>query len=565
MHSTRIKMRASSSLRPLGLVKALLLALPLVRGQAEYGENYLSVSRDSETVARAFPELENIELLSPAFTNPETLPAGWSNGTEGSTSYTELGRCLLISCSEHQFTNTQIDYFYRTLADRNDWLTYQAASFRSEEGRAIPYLFLSDPDSTAQNITKLKVYIQAAIHGNEPAADQSVAALLGKLDQNQTFTASLLERLDIKILPRYNSDGVSYFQRALACNLDGNRDHIKLARQQSRDIKQVFMDYNPHISIDMHEFTAPTVYGGNYHPGADSLIAGGINPNIHPDIRSLLLDGFIPYIGDNLIANGLRWEPYVTGTSNSTPGSRIVLEEAVTEARTGRNAYGLTQTVSFLFELRGIRLADQHFQRRVATGLIKLESALEYARANFDDVLSTIEAARADFIASDASIVVTDYFTRTNRTFTLVNRQSGAIEQVPVEVFDSTPSVANLTRARPEAYLIPRTWSDVAAKLRNFGLEVQELDYEYRGTVAALRIVSSELDDVLYEGAVLNTVTTEEFQKEMNLPSGSYLVSTRQKNAALAFIALEPENIDSFVTFNIIPLEEGDEYPIFRV
>lgn len=392
-----------------------------------------------------------------------------------------------------------------------------------------------------------------------------MAALLGKLDRNQTWTASLLERLDIKILPRYNTDGVSYFQRALACNLDGNRDHIKLARQQSRDIKQVFMDYNPHISIDMHEFTAPTIYGGAYQPGADALISGGINPNIHPDIRTLLLNGFIPSIGSRLVANGLRWEPYVTGTANSTPGSAIELEEAVTEARTGRNAYGLTQTVSFLFELRGIRLADQHFQRRVATGLIKLEAALEYARDNFDTVLSTIDSARADFISSTEPIVVTDYFTRTNRTFTLVNRATGAIEQVPVTFFDSTPSVANLTRARPEAYLIPRTWADVVDKLRNFGLEVQELDYEYRGTVEALNITSSELEGALYEGAVLNAVTTESFEKEVALPSGSFVVSTRQKNAGLAFIALEPENIDSFVAFNIIPLEEGDEYPVFRI
>ncbi|PNS15431.1 hypothetical protein CAC42_690 [Sphaceloma murrayae] len=529
------------------LAHALLSGIPPVRPQATYGENSLPVSRDSETVSRAFPELSNIELISPAFTNPDTLPEGWRNGTEGPTSDTEL------------------DYFYRTLADRNDWLTYQAADFRSEEGRAIPYLFLSDPDTQARNATKLRVYIQAAIHGNEPGGDQAVAALLGKMDRNQSFTASVLERLDIKILPRYNPDGVSYFQRALACNLDGNREHIKLAREQSQRIKQVFMDFNPHISIDMHEFNAPTIYGGAYQPGADALISGGINPNIHPDIRGLLLDGFIPFIGSNLVANGLRWEPYVTGTSNSTPGSRIVLEEAVTEARTGRNAYGLTQTVSFLFELRGIRLADQHFQRRVATGLIKLESALTYAAQNFDAVLSTIEGARADFIASTSDIVVTDYYTRTNRTFTLVNRATGAVEQVPVEFFETTPSVANLTRARPEAYLIPRTWFDVAAKLRNFGLEVQTLDYEYRGTVEALNITSSEIDAVLYEGAVLNTVTTQASEKEVNLPTGSFLVSTRQKNAGLAFVALEPENIDSFVAFNIIPLEEGDEYPVFRI
>jgi hypothetical protein len=49
------------------------------------------------------------------------------------------------------------------------------------------------------------------------------------------------------------------------------------------------------------------------------------------------------------------------------------------------------------------------------------------------------------------------------------------------------------------------------------------------------------------------------------LPAGSFLVSTRQKNAGLALNALEPENIDSYASFNIIPLEVGDEYPIFRV
>lgn len=147
----------------------------------------------------------------------------------------------------------------------------------------------------------------------------------------------------------------------------------------------------------------------------------------------------------------------------------------------------------------------------------------------------------------------------------MVNRETGEIEQVDIDFWQTTPSVANLTRPRPEAYLIPRTWSDVVAKLENYGIEVETLDYEYRGTVEALNITSSELEGSLYEGTVLNTVTTEPMYKEVVLPQGSFRVSTRQKNAALAFIALEPENIDSFVTFNIIPMDVGSEYPVFRI
>ncbi|EME80267.1 uncharacterized protein MYCFIDRAFT_31716 [Pseudocercospora fijiensis CIRAD86] len=530
-----------------GTLFAVLQYLSKSFAQYTYGDNYLTTIKDSDVVASAFPDIEGIDLIAPAFTNPATLPPGWANGTEGPTDLYEL------------------DYFIRSIASRNDWISYQAADFLSEEGKAIPYLFLSSSPANTHNSTKLQVYIQAAIHGNEPAADQGALALLGKMDANQTWTASLLETMDIKILPRYNVDGVAYFQRVLASNLDPNRESIKLDKQQSREIKKVFSKFSPHIAVDLHEFTAPTIYGGDYQHGSDSMISGGINPNIHPTIRSEVLDRFIPAMGSRLESYGLRWEPYVTGATNTTPGSRIVFEEAVTEARTGRNAHGLTQTISFLLEMRGIRLANQHFQRRVATALLKLEAILETARDNHLEILQNVETARQEFIKSDEDIVVTDSYTLQNRTFTMVDRKTGSIVQVPIDFYATTPSVANLTRSRPEAYIIPRPWHEVAERLRILGLEVETLDSAYRGTVQALNITSSSLEGVIYEGHVLNTVTTEPKEKEVLLPAGSFWVSTRQKNAALAFIALEPENVDSYVTFGIVPVEAGDEYPIYRV
>ncbi|KAI9155570.1 Carboxypeptidase 2 [Paramyrothecium foliicola] len=510
-----------------------------------YGENWVPTVKDSRLVAANFPDV-NITLRSPAFLKPETVPARFSNGTEGPTDDIEL------------------DYFIRNLAQKNEWLTYESAAFLSEEGRAIPYLFLSLPDSGNQT-EKLRVYLQAAIHGNEPAADQSVLAFLGKLDAEPSWARSLLEKMDIKVLPRYNVDGVAYFQRQLASNLDPNREHIKLMRGQSKGIKRIVSEWNPHLALDMHEFTAPTIYGGHYQHGSDALLSGGINPNIHPAIREQLLDVFIPAVGERLESYGLRWEPYVTGASNRTAGSRIRFTEAVTEARTGRNAVGLTQTISFLLEMRGIRLADQHFQRRVATALIKIQAILELARDNAGDVKSIVEEAREEFINSDEDIVITDSYVPENRTFTMVDTRNGSVVQVPIDFQRTTPSVANLTRARPEAYIIPRTWIDVAERLEILGVEVQRLEHEFVGTVEALTIASSVVDPEMYEGHYLNTVTTSSSSREIVLPVGSFYVSTRQQNAALAFIALEPENIDSYVTFNIIPVSEGEEYPVFRI
>jgi len=187
--------------------------------------------------------------------------------------------------------NSPIDNFLQTLASRNDWYNYYVADFKTEQGRPLPYVYLTKPTQSSHGNTtaqpKLRVYIQGEIHGNEPAGDQGIMALLGKMDANSTWTASLLERMDILILTRYNADGVHYFQRELASNIDPNRDHPKLLKQQTRDIKRAFNDYDPHVAIDMHEFTAPSVYGGKYRHGADAMIAGGKNLNTRAEIRNL--------------------------------------------------------------------------------------------------------------------------------------------------------------------------------------------------------------------------------------------------------------------------------------
>lgn len=244
-----------------------------------------------------------------------------------------------------------------------------------------------------------------------------------------------------------------------------------------------------------------------------------------------------------------------------------MLDGPSTQPRSGRNAFGLTQSIGFLFEERGIRLADQHFQRRVATTLIKIEALLEYARHSTEEVLSVVNSARQQFIESNDDIVVTDSPSAnlTQRSFAFVDRHNGSVVELDVGFYETRPAVANLTRARPEAYLIPATWHDIVERLQALGLQVQTLDHEYRGPVEALNVASSTLGERIYEGHVLNTVTTLAPQKEVHLPAGSFIVSTRQQNAALAFVALEPESIDSYVTFGLIPLSVGDEYPVFRI
>lgn len=449
-------------------------------------------------------------------------------------------------------------------------MSYSVADFQSEEGKSFPYIFLSESNvqSTASSVNasnKVRVYLQGAVHGNEPAGDQSLLALLGKMDANETWTASLLEKLDILILPRYNPDGVAYFQRTLATNFDPNRDHIKLARQQTRNLKQFFNSFAPHVAVDMHEYGASSVYGGSYKHASDGLFSAAKNLNIHPEIRRLSEEVFAENIGSALEAADLRWEPYVTGSPNSTAGSPIAFAEAGSDGKIGRNAMGLTQCVTFLCEMRGIGIADQEFSRRTVAGLTMAEAIIQTAADNAEEVYDTVENGIQEFIDDQNEIVVTDSSDVTTRPFSMVDINNGSVVQVPVEFSVTTPVNANLTRERPEAYLIPKAWADAAERLRVYGLEVQELISPFRGQVETYNITSAEFASGYYEGVVLLTATTETKTIEVDLPAGSFVVSTRQKNAGLAYIALEPENIDSFVSFNIIPVEVGDEYPIYRI
>lgn len=99
--------------------------------------------------------------------------------------------------------------------------------------------------------------------------------------------------------------------------------------------------------------------------------------------------------------------------------------------------------------------------------------------------------------------------------------------------------VANLTRSRPRAYLIPAAYSDIADRLRVLGLHIETLTEPWRGEVEALRILNTTVASHYFETAFRYTVTTEPYGRLFPAPNGSFIVRTDQKHAALAFVSLE--------------------------
>lgn len=70
----------------------LHLSLPLVHAQSRYADFQAPLEKDSDIVSANFPDVEGVELLSPAFLSPEGIPEGFYNGTSTATPLLTQGK-----------------------------------------------------------------------------------------------------------------------------------------------------------------------------------------------------------------------------------------------------------------------------------------------------------------------------------------------------------------------------------------------------------------------------------------------------------------------------------------
>lgn len=73
------------------------LALSGVANALQYGYNHSPISKDPEELQSAFPELDDVKLYAPPFTNPDSIPETFADGTDGPTDEGKMGMCILHS------------------------------------------------------------------------------------------------------------------------------------------------------------------------------------------------------------------------------------------------------------------------------------------------------------------------------------------------------------------------------------------------------------------------------------------------------------------------------------
>ncbi len=451
----------------------------------------------------------------------------------------------------------------------------------SQEGRPIPVMVLSGSGAkTAAELRRLgrPVVVMAGLqHGNEPAGGEAMLVLAQELATGSL--RPLLDRLTVVIVPHSNPDGAYYFQRSPYSTIDINRDHVKLDLPETRAIHRVVNEFEPHLFIDAHEFSVANRWIEKFGTiqSYDLMVQYASNPNVHPALTALADGKFLGALRNEVNRAGYSQFWYYTTSYNP---KNLLVSMGGTTPDIGRNFAGLQNAVSFLVESRGVGIGRESFTRRVHTHVVAITSLLNTAATNAGELIKTVAAARADTVRSGRdpqpgdTVAVTVKSPVVRQKLAMLDPQSGALKEIEVDWSDSLAAVADITRARPWAYVMPPVFHDVAERLMLSGIEVSRLNKPVELDVESFQVTDRRPSTTYVEGRITNRVTTEVAPKRVRFPAGSYVYRMAQPNANVIAVALEPESPSSFVSFGMIPVDKKgspptgsapSEVPVYRV
>ncbi len=444
----------------------------------------------------------------------------------------------------------------------------------SLEGRDIPLLIFSkDPDHVKADKKKPLIWLQAQIHGNEPAAGES-ALVIAKWLADEKLGADLLDKVNIMIVPRINPDGSYAFKRYIGTDLDANRDYMKVEYPEVQAIHQAINEYQPDVVLDAHE------YGVNYSQFAnigekgaissyDVLISSAKNLNIPESLRKMSDQLLLPEVQKALEREKLTHHPYFTLAK--TKEGRVVATEGSTETRIGRNALGLKNTLTYLVETRGIGIGRADFERRVYSQVITHAAFIQSTAAHADEVKAAVAEACQEISErgskaddNDKIVVQSENQLVPDQKLVVVDLAAAKRVEAPIDWVSSTDAYPVLERERPTAYIMPPAYHEIAKKLQQLGVQVSTLSKETTVNVESYTVAENKVNTRYENGHFTNEVTTNVENATKTFPAGSYVFSMGQPNANFIALAMEPESVDSYVTFNFIPVEKGDEIPVYR-
>ena len=373
-------------------------------------------------------------------------------------------------------------------------------------------------------------------HGDEPASSEALIVLAQELTRGRL--QSLLDRINVVVVPRVNPDGAQAGQRASTNGIDIDRDHLLLKTPEAQALARLVRDYQPLVVAEAREYAVNGLYAQKF--GAvqrdDAQVQYATTGNLPPFFTKAAEEWFKQPLFASFKQHGLSSQ-WMHGTSNDPADKRLSMGS--TQPDSGRNVQGLKNVVSLAIETRGAGLGRAHLKRRVHTQVVAMTSVLQSAAQRSADLLKLRQYVDADVSAQACKgrLVVVAGPTASEYTLTLLDPATGADRTLTVS-WDSALVLRDLrARNRPCGYWLDADQADAVARLRLLGVRVEQA--QAKGVVQGESY--SEARPEIKTTAVL-----------LDVPEGSFYVPLTQPLASLVVAALEPDTSASYLSGGVI-------------
>jgi len=440
----------------------------------------------------------------------------------------------------------------------------------SVEGRKIPALFFSSSKNFGKDNNKVIVLIYAQQHGNEPAGKEAALIEAANLLGKDKF---LLNHLNLILVPQVNPDGAESGTRRNANKMDLNRNHVILSEPESIALHNLFLDWMPQVTLDMHETNVikKDWVANGMLKDAEEMFGTVSNLNISKLIRKFAREKMLVSIGTKILAAGFRFHEYIVGSPFN--GKRIRL--STTNINDGRESMGIYNTLSFIVECTKYNDLLTDIKRRTDGQISAIESFLSTINENYASILELVKNERNKIVEGKLPRRVAlqmDYFKDPQKStlkFPVFNIKKWKHEVVNLKKYEPIVSVKKTVR-RPFAYVFSASQKRLIKLLQKHRIKMFRLKKSIKLAVESYFVLHST--PTIEEDKKAEYLDLEKKYSDKFFEKGDIIIKLNQKSGVLIPLLLEPESSIGIVSErsgrkyrfkNFI--ETGKEYPIFRI
>lgn len=413
----------------------------------------------------------------------------------------------------------------------------------------------TDPILTPQDALrtgKTIVLIANSVHGGETSGKESSQLIARDLVAGEL--RPLLDDVIVLIIPLINPDGGEVRRRTNEEGFDLNRDYIKLESQEIHAlVTQVMNEWTPDIHIDTHHGGSnpyTLTWQGTLNPAADSALRAYPYEHIIPRIRAALraedYDGF-DYSGPQTRDGVPGW-----GSTSVEPRKHHVYT-------------GLVNSIGLLFETPGNthRVRDngtrvepipqaERYYHQIRGSYLGKRAVLQVAAERRQEIRALTTASRLRAIRngatySDNDRIVLEYeLVSRGREPVWVSDGSGGFRLENREIFLRYRPTR--TTSRPLGYILPPSMAKVLPVLLDHGITVHRFTQPTSLELEVYRATEVRRDEY-FQGHYLKSVTATKSTETVDVPAGSYYISTAQSRGNLVAYMMEPETDDNLITW----------------